>query len=286
MKPLAAFFSIMIILALSYSIARYGLGNPFGGLGSNGFLTEEQVKALEEAYGLKGDALTGFLNFLKSLFEGGPVSSIYSKASEEVLVKPFLLTLAVISLASLSSFLLVSASFLLRPESLKLIGAFAFVPEYLYAVLFLITAWNFGWPRPVASASLDKALAYFVIELLAISSRLAHLMEELNAELEKRDFVEFWKAVGASEISIRKVKLSVALKAMLAFALTLVAEALERSVIIEYLIDFAGIGYFLFTSVVEVDVGLASTGFVMIAVPSYLLVKVASSIRGEIEWLA
>lgn len=152
MRPLQVVFSIPIVLVTAYLISRYGLGSPFSDLGANGFLTEEQRKALEEAYGLSGDPLLGFINFTLSLPRGGPPSSIYSKPSLELVLGPFALTVAIVAFAATASVIVASVTFVANPKALKLLGSAAFVPEYFYAIAFLVTSWYFGWPNPTLTS--------------------------------------------------------------------------------------------------------------------------------------
>ncbi len=161
------FVSFLLVLTIAYFVSRYGLGNPYAGLGSYGFLNASQVKELQRAYGLAGP-LGGFLEFLRSFSFGGLPSMSFGEPSLSLALS-FLENTLTVTLPAFIISIILSWYWVkfLGPKVPRVMNALAFLPEYFYAVLTFLSSWYLGWPSPLPSTSFDKIVAYMVILIAA-----------------------------------------------------------------------------------------------------------------------
>ncbi|UXD22704.1 hypothetical protein IPA_07485 [Ignicoccus pacificus DSM 13166] len=243
------------------------LGNPFSTLGANGFLNKTQIEELKKVYSGNLRAL------LSQLLKGGPPSFLYSSPSILLSLEGLASTLLPLGLGySLAMAFSIAWLIFIGPKVPKAIRSASFIPEFIYAIPLALTSWSFGWPPPLLGTSFQKALAYSLVILLGEWPKLVYgfsgLVEDQRGVL--RDTTLLLKAIGLSDFKIRVKELRVLLPSLTSFSITNFVNALERSVFVEPLISYMGIGYLLFSAVTGGDPPLASSAFLIIATLSYL----------------
>ncbi len=265
---------ILIVVLVSYMVAREALGNPFAGLGADMGLDSQTLRALSQAYGLNTSIARGALRFAAGLLKGdtGP-SLTYGVPAYSLAIRllPWTLApiLAGIGLSFAATILWVLFVGFHAPRPFR---AGSFIPGYFYAVLVIILAWRLGEPSPLPGHSIGKTLVYTGIVWLAVFPRLLHgllgLMEEPMLEL--KDYMHALRAIGLPEWKVRLRTLQVLLSAFNAYTLILTGMIIERSAIIEPILNYTGIGYLLYHGVVDGDPVLAATSFALIGITGYI----------------
>ncbi len=277
--------SFLLLSLITFALARYGLGNPFAGLGSKGYLSKSQVKELERAFGIEG-GLGGFLRFLLSFLRGGPPSLLYGKPSLILFLSYAYPSFIILTLSFLASVIVsILIALMTGFKGNKLISLMAFVPEYFYAALFFLSSWTLGWPSPLPTLDLSKALAYsltvFFVECPKLLHGLAGSFEDSKKQLEES--LMLLKALGLPKVKQNLAILKFLLPSFASLSLYSFAMLIERSVLIEPFIGFPGMGNLLYTSVVNADITLAATSFLAIGVMAIAVASFSSFVEKALD---
>ena len=269
--------SFLFILVLAYVISTH-VGNPFAGLGSSGELTGKSKEYLLNETGFKG-----FLDYLKKLLSGGGLSLSYRQPSL-LLASSFAVStlLALVPSFALSAVLAAAWVYLFGFACPKPLRALAFVPEYLYALALSLASWYLLWPSPLPGSGPSKVLEYSIVIFLSDFPKLVQALADLLGGREEfREMKAFWKAVGLSERGVRLKVMRTMRAQVISTVFTFMALSLERSVFVEPMIGFTGLGYLLFNSVTKADVTLAASSFILLSALSISILSVASLLEGE-----
>jgi peptide/nickel transport system permease protein len=268
---------VAVIAVTAYLAAREGLGNPFAGLGSTGSLPPETVEALRRVYGLDKPVLQGLLGFLASLARGstGP-SIVYGRPALAVAAEYLPWTLAAVSLGALAAAAgAVAWVIVAGPRVPRLLRMASFVPGYFYAVLLMLASWRLGWPSPLPSHGVEKTAVYALVVFAAAWPRLLHSAAGLAAGLghELGGYLSALRAMGVPgrRANIHLLRLMAA--PLSAYFFMLFAGVLERSVILEPLIGYAGLGRLLYEAVTSADPVLAAAAFTLLGGAAFMLVS-------------
>jgi len=110
------------------------------------------------------------------------------------------------------------------------------------------------------------------VVLLGESPKLVYGIAGLMKDQEEslKEAITLLKAIGLSETRVRVKAIRIALLSITSFAFASFAGLLERSVLVEPFLNYFGLGYLLFTSVVNGDPPLASMAFMTLSILSYL----------------
>jgi len=276
---------ILLVTIVSYLAARKALGNPFAGLGADMGLDPQTIQAISQAYGLNMSIARGAFRFAAGLLEGNTGPSLtYGMSAYRLSVQLLPWTLApILAGVGLSFAAAILWVLLVGFEAPRPLRAASFVPGYFYAVLAIILAWRLGVPSPLPGHPPGKTLVYTLIIWLAVFPRLLHgllgLMEEPRLEL--KDHIQALRAIGLPEWKVRLRAVQVLLSAFNAYTLTLTGMIIERSAIIEPILNYTGIGYLLYHAVVEGDPILAATSFALIGIAGYIAAGAGRALSGE-----
>ena len=267
-----------VILSLVTFIIAKGLGNPFAGLGSRGYLSSSQVEELKKSFHLNENPL----DFLASLLHGGPPSLMYGKPSLTLFLSYALTSFSVLvpsfSLAFIASAL---TALVTDFKGNKVLNSLAYVPEYLYAALLFLSSWTLGWPNPLPSFDPSKALAYgiivFLVEFPKLLQGLIGLYEDSERYLEEP--LKLLKAAGLPKVRRNLAILKFLMIPFISLSLYSFVMLAERSVLIEPFISFPGMGDLLYNAVVNADITLATTSFLAIGLIAIITANIASLVE-------
>ncbi len=272
------FVGIILVGLISYIVARSALGNPFIGLGVQEQLSPAVEKELVKIYGLNESLALGSLGFLSGLFKGTTGQSIvYNSPAFSIAVYSILWTLLAILPGFLLGFLASMLWFTLygsNNPATAIIRRLSFIPGYIYAVIIAVSSWLIGWPSPLPSTSTSKIIAYTLVIFLVAWTRLLHgligIVDDSINELS--GYTQALRAMAYPEYKINQKLIRVVMPSYSAYATTLLGMTLERSVILEPLIGYVGIGMILYRSVIMADPVLAATAFTLLGSIGYLMV--------------
>ncbi|BES82759.1 ABC transporter permease [Pyrodictium abyssi] len=273
--------STLLVTAVTYTIARLGLGDPFAGLGAEAALDPVAKEKLESLYGLGKGLVTGYFAFLCFLLCGNAPPSIkYGIPATDLAVKALPYTLVPVLLGVAGAVLLAIAWSLIYGFHVPgYIRFLAFVPSFVYAVVFGLTSWYFGWPPPRVCTCLDKMTVYTLLVLVVSWPRILHMLEGVVETIlyEHQGYVEVLRAMGFREAQIRLHIMKIAAAPMAAYTAVHLAMVFERSAIIEPLLGYPGLGLMLYRAVLHADLPLATVAFAVIG-----FVGVVSNVLGRL----
>jgi len=230
----------LIISVLIAALVSGNLGNPGAGLGSS--------EELEVPEALASRSLTYGL-------DPWDVASVALRN-----------TVTVVVIAVGASVLLGSLCYL-RFGKRASFEALAYVPEYVYALLLYLLSWRFPWPSPLPGADPSKAAEYALVIIMSECPKVAYVVSEgVEGREELKGVRLFWKAVGLDERGVRSKLLLASKWLLLAQFFNLTSLVLERSVLVEPLVGYWGVGEALCKAVTEADPQLAFSSFLAVAV--------------------
>lgn len=276
---------IVIVACFSYLVARNALGNPFAGLGEEGQLNSTVELELSRIYGLDTPPLIGLFRFLRGLATGDTGRSMfYGYPAFQLTMHYALWTLTAVTIGFAMSLLFTILWFLYVGPGAGptfFYRKLSFIPGYIYAVPVVLATWYTGWPSPLPGVTLGKMAVYALIVFLAASSRLIHglmgMVEDQSIRLD--DYKLFLQAIGFPDSSVNWKVLRIVLPSFTAYSTALMGSILERSVVLEPLIGYTGVGMIVYEGVLNADPILAATAFFILGLLGYLFVAVGRVIE-------
>jgi len=257
--------ALALLIYLSYFLTSH-LGNPLAGLG-----LDASLNATERS----------FFSFLSSLAAGGEESLTYKEPSLWLALSATASTLAVLVPSfALSALSAAAWAYLVGFSCPRPVRALAFVPDYLYAALLYVASWHLPWPSPLPGTGPSKAAEYALVVFISQFPKALQVMaDELSSRDELREAELLWRAVGLPERSVRAKVMRTLAPQLVSGIATLLVLSFERSVVVEPLIGYVGIGYLASTSVVEADARLAAASFVVVSAVSVAILSLASLVE-------
>ncbi len=269
--------ALLVALSIIYVSVRLAAGNPLAGLGAEAAVSGRAAKALLENLGLDKPLPQGLISYLESLPSlslgysltySQPVSSLVLAAAPATLT-PILVG----ALLGLASYTLAAVT--CGEKAARAAAPLAYTPGFILATPILLSAWATGVPDPLPSVDPLKATLYTGITALITATRLLHVYPPRGHPR--------YAAIGASVRLERLRGVRVTAAPLLGYWAALASRLLERSVFIEPLLAYNGLGLLALNAVLNADIPLALAALTIIAIVSYVLLAVVDAVAVRLD---
>ncbi len=269
--------ALIAALSIIYVSVRVAAGNPLAGLGAEATVTGPAAKALIENLGLDKPLLQGLLSYLASLPSLSlGYSLVYTQPVSRLVLNAAPATLAPIlagAILGLAAYTLTAITG--GEKAARAARPLAYTPGFIIATPILLSAWATGLPNPLPSVDPLKASIYAGIAALITTSRLLHVYPPRGHPR--------YAAIGASVRLERLRAIRATAAPLLEYWAALASRLLERSIFIEPLLAYNGLGLLALNAVLNADIPLALATLSTIAAASYTILLAADSIATRLD---
>ncbi len=271
--------ALLAALVVVYLAVRLAAGNPLAALGAEGSVSGRAAEALERLLGLRGGLLGGLAWFLGGLARGslGP-SLVYGVDALRLAASRLPYTLAPVAAGAAAGYALYALLYGVAGEAAaRLLRPLAYTPGFIIALPAYISAYSVGFPSPLPGVDAAKALVYAAVAAAVTSSRLLHV-HRASPSLRLR-----YAALGASRFTERLREVRAEAAHTLVYLGVLAARLVERSIFIEPILGYTGLGYLALRAVLEGDVPLAAAALSLETMASAAILAALEAVATRLD---
>lgn len=273
-RVLSAIPVLLVILILVFCLMRLVPGNPMYSIQADANMTEEEMKIMEEKYGLNGSIVDQFLIYMKrvaqgdwgtSFFNGKPVfQNIFDRMEPTILITVLSTLIALVLGVPIGIYAATHRNskldYILSSTSML----FTIVPSFCFGVgLLYIFAFKLNWfplygYEPIAKVGLWGALKNVFLPSLAIGlSGMAGYSRHTRSQMLDVLGSDYIRTAVAKGLPDKKVHYRHALRNVLSFMITMVSGTitvnLGGATVLEKVFNIQGVGLLSYNSLFGKD---------------------------------